>query len=217
MGRLSKRQINLANKTDTQLKIINDYFFARRFFAPYRISDRHYCDLVLEKEQTFKCFEKAIKKLALSKEELDSMDPIESLSFCYDGDYLYKNGNSSKAKYLCLFLGAKQIYAYTYTFDMASNNYNESVYEIYYNSIVAITTEEKVSEDEIDLYGFINPDGRRSIHTVFSLKLTTSGGEFKFVVQKTPALEKRISGIRNIIREKRSVRVKKTLADMPIE
>lgn len=212
MGKLTKKQLNLNNKSGEQLKIINNYFFPKRFNA-FKMSDRHYCDLVLEKKQNFNVREKAVTKLAISDNEFVATTPLESLSFCYDGDYLYKNGNSSKAKYLCLFLGARQIYSYSYTFDMSSNNFNECATEIFYNSIVAISTEEKVCENEVDLYGFLNERGKRSIHTVVTLKIYTSGGEFEFTVQKTPEVEGQIEKIRQYIREFRTIKVKKPVQE----
>lgn len=217
MGRLSKRQVNLDNKTETQRKIINEYFFAKRFLRSVKFSDKHYCDLVLYKKNKNKCFEKAMRKFSLLRTDIAITDPIESLSFCYDGDYLYRNGNSSKAKYFCLFLGPKQIFAYTYTFDMTSNNFNETATEVYYNSIIAVSTDEKVCENEVDLFGFIDDLGKRSIHTLVTLKVTTSGGVFEYQFPKTPDTEKQIAEIRRKIRAFRTIRIKKNIEDLPIE
>ena len=93
---------------------------------------------------------RAIEKIGLDESEISEIPPICLSSYVFDDDVSIKivDGVAVSSQYCVswIFFSTTQMYTYTFTFDMISDNTWEVTNDFFYQDITCFTTESKIVE-----------------------------------------------------------------------
>lgn len=146
----------------------------------------------------------AVRDLGLDIESISVIKPIILPAKGYEnrfGDFAYREEYSMPSNYtfLVILFSENQMYFYQYTFSLiSSSQYDANTGEYFYRDIVAFNTK----SDKINVYC----NQRTIICNSTKFWITTAGGNaFETYIDK--ADEKKIQGMRQLLREKKNAMV----------
>ncbi len=114
------------------------------------MSMSEYMKLVQDKCNSFNSKARAIEKIGLDESQIQEIPPILLASFDYGDDAYVRVDNripaSNKYSISWIFFSAEQIFTWTYSFDMTSDNVTEITRDFFYKDITCLRTSHKIEE-----------------------------------------------------------------------
>lgn len=145
----TKLQLKTINKklyTAEEWDLLTNYFTYPEGCMAKGMDDATYLSKVKAKANKLNLKEKAINKIGLDEEELQEIPPIEILGWDWDGVVGHTGNYPSKYTVSWLFFSNKEVYLYSYTFDMLSTSTKERCEEYFYKDVVNISTSDNDTE-----------------------------------------------------------------------
>lgn len=177
-----------------------------------RMKDEQFEATIRAKVDSVDYRQRALSKIGLDESELQEVPPFMIEGFVFDSKdnfvYCRENGTWVSSTYAIswLFFSDKQVYFYTYQFDVTSDAVREISNEYFYSDITSFSMNSETEERY--LYGY-NCFGKQKFlrknvpFTEFSL--TVAGASQKSSIREaTSEVEAAIHGMKNKLREKKN-------------
>lgn len=157
---------------------------------------------------------KAMEKIGLDESEISEISPICLSSYVFDDDAWVKvDGNIAVSSKYCvswIFFSATQMYTYSYTFDMTSDNTWEVTNDFFYQDITCFTTEKKLverimTETGKGCFGKGNSSYKQN-YIVDTLKITVPGTSYIVSMKDAGAQTQSIQAAKAMLRERKFVK-----------
>ena len=157
---------------------------------------------------------KAMDKIGLDESEISEISPICLSSYVFDDDAWVKvEGNIAVSSQYCvswIFFSATQMYTYSYTFDMTSDNTWEVTNDFFYQDITCFTTENKLVERIMTETGKgcfgKGESSYKQNYIVDTLKITVPGTSYIVSMRDAGAQAQSIQAAKAMLRERRFVK-----------
>lgn len=157
---------------------------------------------------------KAMMKIGLDESEISEIAPICLNSYKFDDDAYVKVENnvavSSKYCVSWIFFSATQMYTYSFTFDMTSDNTWEETNDFFYQDITCFTTRNKVVERIITETGkgcFGKGESTyKSNYVVDTLEITVPGRSHTISMRDASVQAQSIQAAKSMLRERKFVK-----------
>ena len=174
-----------------------------------------YQQLVSNRLYNLNLKQKAMDKIGLDESEIQEIPPIPLSSYVFDegdeGDDVWikvigEEAVSSRFSVSWIFFSATQLYAYTYTFDMVSDNTWEKTQDFFYQDITCFTTAHKVVEQiDYSIVGCIKKgeNAVKNNYVVDSLSIVLPGTSFSFSMRNSDSLEQSLQAAKAMLRERK--------------
>ena len=217
-------------KTDEQKQAIE--FFESRYlgkgccclsFTGKHIAIQEYIAMVNNKCNKMNLKQRALNKLGLEEAQVKEAEPFCIYGFNFEGvgdafaksdnNFLViENGIAVTAKYdvSWIFCDAKQIYTYTITFNMTSDDMVETTHEFFYEDVTCFEMMRDVSEDIKETAGCgcgclkTKDKVTKSLYISNSLKITVPDSRFYASMEYNPEVVKSINAMKNLVRERKN-------------
>jgi len=222
---LQKEQSLLATLNPTQKRVMQE-FFKPGFGIEQKkgcfggkteiktMSASEYIDLVRNTVNSMNVKKKALGKLGIDEDQVTEIQPVEFQAFKHTKDSAYKQGCSNFFEVTWLFFSANQLYAYSVVVDMLSNSLKERTEEYFYKDVTNFSsstesTEKTEAVTEIKKGGCGKADQtiyshKKTMLEVAEFKIVVPGDAFRCAMEATDEIEKRIQGMKQKLREKKS-------------
>lgn len=179
-----------------------------------------YISKVQEKCRTLNLRARAIQRLAIDEGEATALiDPICLYNFEFSDDDAWikiedNQAVSSKYTVTWMFFSETQIYLYSYTFDMTSDDVEEYCREYFYQDITCFEVENDIVE-KIDINvgkgclggGCLGGESiRKNNYTVDSFKITVPGSSCEIAMKDAGAQMKNIQAAKALLRERKFIK-----------
>ena len=187
----------IVGRNDAQVAVIRYFGSEPNCLSKKLLSDEEYDEMVEFVLSNYNLKQKALDKIGLDEDELNELEPVHFEGYQFDKDSLSKEGEdgkwrSSKYQVSWLFFSINQVFLYQYTFNMDSDDKEESTKEYFYKDITSFST----STDTIET----------SISTVDSNRFTiiVPGNEFYCSLEQSDYTENAINGMKSLLRDKKN-------------
>lgn len=174
-----------------------------------------YQQKVLERCNSLHIKERAEAKIGVDRSQLYEINPICLSGFCY-GDLLKDNimlkvspdgyAVSSQYSVSWIFFSTLQIYIYTITFDMHSDNIWEETYDFFYQDITSFSTETKIVEHIIKKGCLFFKKVTKKNYRVDSLEIRVPNDHYYFSMRNSENVTRSISAAKAMLRERKFLR-----------
>jgi hypothetical protein len=200
---------DLKSKNPEQRAYIQKFFSFQGgcFKKPMLTSE--YIAAVMAKKNSLNIKQKALSKLGIDPDEKFEIDPVEFTGWAYVGDYRSKDGCSSQFETTWIFFGETQLYVYSYMFDMTADNKRERTEEYFYKDVTNFSsTSETVETTEyfvkscLGLMPLKIEQKKINVDTT-KFSVIVPGDKFSCAMEGNSALEERIKGMKQKLREKK--------------
>lgn len=128
---------------NTEQKKVLDYFLKKGCLVK-NMSDEEYMNLVRIKRDSFNFKSKALSKIGLDEEEVNEIPPVMFQGFLFENAWPKRkaDGNWVSTAYQVswVFFSSSQVYLYSYTFNMDSDNKEERTDEFFYKDVTSFST-----------------------------------------------------------------------------
>ena len=153
-------------------------------------------------------------KIGLDESEISEISPICLSSYVFDDDAWVKvEGNIAVSSQYCvswIFFSATQMYTYSYTFDMTSDNTWEVTNDFFYQDITCFTTENKLVERIMTETGKgcfgKGESSYKQNYIVDTLKITVPGTSYIVSMRDAGAQAQSIQPAKAMLRERKFVK-----------
>lgn len=213
-------------KTQEQKKII-DFFMSGvegclnggSIFSSMKIEE--YEGMISNRLSQMNLKEKAIEKIGLDESEISEISPVVLSGYIWedfdhddwDDIVLIQTKNervvSSRYSVSWLFFSQKQMYCYTYTFDMISDRIWEESMEFFYQDITCLKINnslvQKIEDKNQMGCGCLKTGKKAESYSYYvdELEIVVPGRSFSFAMRNNSKLAKSLLAARNMVREKK--------------
>ena len=156
---------------------------------------------------------KAMAKIGLDESEISEISPICLSSYVFDDAWVKVEGNIAVSSKYCvswIFFSATQMYTYSYTFDMTSDNTWEVTNDFFFQDITCFTTENKLVERIMTETGKgcfgKGESSYKQNYIVDTLKITASGTSYIVSLKDAGAQAQSIQAAKAMLRERKFVK-----------
>lgn len=207
--KILKDRREMAKYTAEEKELLRNYFAFSGGCFKKPLSDEEYYSKVIAKQKSFKLYQKALKKIGVDEEELKEIPAIEIVGFVNKGAVTGPTGcYTSKFETTWLMFSDKQMYIYSFTFDMLSQTTKEHCEEYFYKDVTNVTTVDEDIETHITEYVGCKkdtPKDKKIMKNVSSLKVVVPGESFYCSIypQANPDIESKIRAVKAKLREKK--------------
>lgn len=172
-----------------------------------------YQQKVLERCNSLRIKERAEAKIGVDPTQLREINPICLSGFVFDDDVDIRVSDgyavSSQYSVSWIFFSALQIYTYTLTFDMESDDMWEVTRDFFYQDITSFATETKIVEKIVESAG--GCFSKTSTYTkknyrVDTLELKVPNDGYCFSMRNNENLARSISAAKAMLRERKFMR-----------
>lgn len=202
-----KDRRKMAMYTPEEKELLKTYFAFSGGCFKKPLSDEDYYSKVRAKQQSLGLYQKALKKIGLDEEELKEIPPIEIVGFVEKDSVTGPSGRyTNKYETTWLMFSNKQLYIYSYTFDMLSKTVKEHTEEYFYKDVTNITTvDEDVEINVTTLKGCSgsNVVNKKEIKQISSLKIIVPGDSLYCSIDPNgnTDIEQKIKAVKAKLRE----------------
>jgi hypothetical protein len=194
----------LRRKTPDQKAVIKYFASSGCIQKLIAISDNRFDAILKAKVDSYNVFQMALRKLNVDVDQIQAINPV-----FFDGyaggysklgeDLVYRE---SKYQLSCLLFSDEQIYAYTFTFDLTSNDTTEHTEEYFYKDVTNVSTNTSVI-DILHESGCFGMDSSRIDVPIISFSITVPSDSFSCFLREES--EREIQGMKSLLREKKNV------------
>lgn len=156
---------------------------------------------------------KAMAKIGLDESEISEISPICLSSYVFDDAWVKVEGNIAVSSKYCvswIFFSATQMYTYSYTFDMTSDNTWEVTNDFFFQDITCFTTENKLVERIMTETGKgcfgKGESSYKQNYIVDTLKITAPGTSYIVSMKDAGAQAQSIQAAKAMLRERKFVK-----------
>ena len=170
-----------------------------------------YQQKVLERCNSLHIKERAEAKIGVDRSQLYEINPICLSGFNYGKDILLKvspDGYAVSSQYSVswIFFSTLQIYIYTITFDMHSDNIWEETYDFFYQDITSFSTETKIVENIIKKGCLFFKKVTKKNYRVDALEIKVPNDNYSFSMRNSENVARSISAAKAMLRERKFMR-----------
>ena len=224
-AQLQKEQSLLATLNPTQKRVLQEFFkpgfgieqkggcFSKKIEIK-KMTDSEYVSLVMSAVDSMSVKKKALGKLGIDEDQVTEIQPVEFRAFKHTKDSLYKQRCSNLFEITWLFFSSTQLYAYSVIIDMLSNSLKERTEEYFYKDVTNFSSSTE-STDKTEEVTEIKKGGcgkadqtiyshKKTVLEVAEFKIVVPGDAFKCAMEANDEVEKRIQGMKQKLREKKS-------------
>lgn len=174
------------------------------------MKDHEYDAKIQQRVKKLNSMENALNKLGIDIEMVNEVKPIYVEGYYYDDKKVFakagKDGKwrSSAYEFAWIFCGDKQLYVYSYRFNMDEDGKKETAQEYFYKDITNIShSTETVEKETYDGSCIRSHKVLRNIdYTRF--QLSSMGDKFYCSMYATEENERSVQGLKNKLREKKN-------------
>ena len=202
-------------KTKEQKKII-DFFYKEDACcglikgSPIKMDE--YRGMVAAKADSFDHKRRAMAMIGLDESQISEIAPIVFSDFKYRGEGVeikVEDGEAVSTHYCVtwIFFSDVQMYTYSLTFSMISDDVIEFTNDFFYTDVTCLRTQHELCE-KIDLTngcGCIpgQTDAEKNNYIVDSLEIIVPGATYSFSLRNTGGVERSIQAAKAMVREKK--------------
>jgi len=226
-NKLKKEQSFLSSLNPDQRKIYQEFFHPGYGLPPKKggcfggkgeeikeMSVSEYKSMVSSYITSLNIRKKALNKLGIDEDQVTEIAPVEFRGFCYPKNAEYRGGCSNIYEVTWLFFSASQLFVYSITLDTISNTTKERTEEYFYKDVTnfsssteSVETTEMVRETKKGGCGkpdVTNFTQKKSVLDTARFKIVVPGEAFQCAMEADEEIEKRIQGMKQKLREKKS-------------
>jgi len=225
-NKLKKELSFLSSLDPTQKKIYQEFFHPGYGLEPKKggcfggkgeeikiMSVSDYKSLVNSQIASLGIKAKALKKLGIDEDQVTEIPPVEFRGFDFSAEE-YKSGCTNLYEVTWLFFSADQLFVYSIEIDMISNTKKERTEEYFYKDVTnfsssteSIEKTEEVVETTKGGCGsppVTNYSQKKSVLDTAMFKIVVPGEAFTCAMEANDEIEKRIQGMKQKLREKKT-------------
>lgn len=157
---------------------------------------------------------KAMAKIGLDESEISEIPPICLSSYIFDDDTWKKiEGNNAVSSQYCvswIFFSATQMYTYSFTFDMTSDNTWEYTKDFFYQDITCFATENRLVERIMTESGKgcfgKGESSYKQNYIVDTLQITVPGTSYSISMRDAGTQAQSIQAAKAMLRERKFIK-----------
>ncbi|MDR1341270.1 MAG: hypothetical protein LBK58_14635 [Prevotellaceae bacterium] len=203
----SKEVKKLYKDRTTEQKDVIRYFCSDGCFSK-TISDAQYDELVRKKVDSLKLREKAINKIGLDESEIREIAPVNLEGYRFEKAYSKygkdKLWRTSKYEVTWIFASGKQLYVYSYQFNMDEDGKRERTEEYFWKDITNFSTITETREVGIDWDSKKGEYKSRKNVDEQDFAIVVPGDKYICAAEVSENVERAIQGMKAKLREKKN-------------